>query len=489
MEAEKQAEDTLSLYLGTTEWRFIMEETGLRVSYHREMKKNYLMIDAGEPENQRFETKMLIGNAIDGLLKFRIRKTDGSSQFCYEITSRQPLKRLLESRTIGAEQIRTLLLGIARTLTGMEEYLLSEEQIILNPDFIYVDPEDFSPGLCLIPGKHGDFPKEFSNLLQELLDKVDHQDKEAVIMIYGLYRESLKENYGLDNLLRWLVKEDCPNMDNNQKEEESEIIEEKPQISEMPRKEEQRRNPDFPLKEVIFLGMLVPGICVVLWFLKGPEVIYGWYNQERWITKGILIAAGGGLVSITGIMLFIWRWKKALRQAAAAEEPMPSFLPCKDSLNPKPDSSHEASFRNLNYENSGSNNQAASPWQMVFSEEETEEVIPADEDDSHTVLLWRKESDNTRRLVCEDGTIEPIAIGYFPFLIGKQENLTDYTLSRDTVSRVHVRIDQTDAGYLLTDLNSTNGTSVNGRKLENNETITLNIGDQVEIADISFSFR
>ncbi len=56
---------------------------------------------------------MLVGNAIEGLLKFRIRRTDDHCQFCYEITSRQPLGRLLETKSINAVQLRALLLGIA----------------------------------------------------------------------------------------------------------------------------------------------------------------------------------------------------------------------------------------------------------------------------------------------------------------------------------------------------------------------------------------
>ena len=128
---------------------------------------------------------------------------------------------------------------------------------------------------------------------------------------------------------------------------------------------------------------------------------------------------------------------------------------------------------------------------MVFSEDEQEVVVQAEEDDedSHTVLLWSKGQDAMRRLVSEDGKSESISITYFPFLIGKQENLTDYTLDKDTVSRIHVKIDQKDENYFLTDLNSTNGTAVNGRKLENNETVNLKVGDQVVIADLYFLFQ
>ena len=59
------------------------------------------MEEAGEPG---YEARMMIGNTIEGLLKFRIKKTDGASRYCYEITSKQPLSRLLETRTINADR-------------------------------------------------------------------------------------------------------------------------------------------------------------------------------------------------------------------------------------------------------------------------------------------------------------------------------------------------------------------------------------------------
>ena len=466
----------------------------LNVSYHREMKKNYLMIEEEESGNQRFEAKMLIGNTIEGLLRFRIRKMDGISRFCYEITSKQPLKRLLETRTIGAEQIKNLLMGIVGTLTRMEEYLLSEEQIVLDPEFIYVDPEDFSPGLCLIPGRKGNFPKEFSNLLQELLDKVDHQDKEAVIMIYGLYRESLKENYGLENLVHWLVQSECPNMDNDRKEEESEIIEgtiQFSEISEVSAGKETKSETVFPIKEVIVCGMIVPCICAVLWLFKGPAIVYQSVTQRSWL------AICGGFLSIGGMIFFIGRWRRVVRQQEKAEAHVEEQQLYGRATGRTSGASGNFSLGGLMSGNNSyeqkerSGNEPNSPWQMVFSEDEREEVMEAEEDeeDSHTVLLWNREPEAIRRLVSVDGKAETITIAYFPFLIGKQANLTDYTLSRDTVSSIHIRIDHTEDGYCLTDLNSTNGTSVNRRKLENNETVPLSVGDRVEIADMCFSFH
>ena len=112
------------------------------------------------------------------------------------------MTRLLEYQSLGAEELRCLITGIVRTLERMETYLLQEGQILLEPDYIYVEPENFTVYLCLIPGRQGIFPEEMTALLQYLLGKVNHQDKECVVMAYGLYQESLKENYGMGDLLR-----------------------------------------------------------------------------------------------------------------------------------------------------------------------------------------------------------------------------------------------------------------------------------------------
>lgn len=478
----------------------------MEISYHREMKKNYLMISGDEFREQAFETRMLVGNTIDGLLKLRIRKTDDHCQFCYEITSRQPLGRLLETKSINEEQIRALLLGIAQTLERMEEYLLTEEQILLTPDFIYVEPERFSPELCLIPGRTGDFPKEFSAFLQFLLDKVDHQDKDAVVLVYGMYRESLKENYGLENLLRYLTKESCPNVEYGKEERTFEKIENEtfwdvredhravsgserlpegePKIR---RKQNQRQDAPFPGGKIVGWGMLLPVLFGGAWAWKGDAGI------GRLLTQGAMLVAGSGVISLVGIAVTVWRWNCSRKETA--DKPVQQEY----REERKQKTAHQQKEKRRKTvgetdENGSQDQEKRNSWQMIFCEEEEPELQKREEsdtgEDTHTVLLWsREQPDSVRRLLGEDGKAGVIEILYYPFLIGKQENLTDYVLSSDTVSRVHARIDRTENRYSLTDLNSTNGTFINGRRLETNESVELNIGDRIGIAEFVFQFQ
>ncbi len=81
----------------------------------------------------------------------------------------------------------------------------------------------------------------------------------------------------------------------------------------------------------------------------------------------------------------------------------------------------------------------------------------------------------TRRLVPENGG-EDVQVGYFPFLIGKNREISDLCLNLPQISRIHAKIEESGDGYIITDLNSTNGTSVNGHFLETNESMTISPG-------------
>lgn len=81
----------------------------MKISYIREMKRSYLTIET-EDEEQRekgaWEAGMLEQNRIRGLLPMRVRYEEGREIYCYDITSRQPLERILETHAMtgGAGQ-------------------------------------------------------------------------------------------------------------------------------------------------------------------------------------------------------------------------------------------------------------------------------------------------------------------------------------------------------------------------------------------------
>jgi EAL domain-containing protein (putative c-di-GMP-specific phosphodiesterase class I) len=96
-----------------------------------------------------------------------------------------------------------------------------------------------------------------------------------------------------------------------------------------------------------------------------------------------------------------------------------------------------------------------------------------------TALPWLE------RFVPESSSPEHIEVAKVPFTIGRSEEC-DYPIASSRVSRTHAEISKAAGAYLLRDLGSTNGTFVNGQKIDQ---VRLSEGDLVVIADIELTFR
>lgn len=432
----------------------------MEVRYRREMNHNYMIIDAPVQE-PGYECRMLAGNHIEGLLKFRVRYGEEKREFYYEITSRQPLLRVLEKRKATGEEIRRILLAVVTVMRRIEEYLLPAEQLLLAPEFLYVEPDSFDVKLCLLPGHTSDWPGELSALLQYLLEQADPQDKEALVLAYHLYQESLKENYGTANLMKYLASPETPVKENGLPAEEALPGEEKyPAEEELfgenaERKEDsgmilpRRRSGWRIVRNCVFAFL---GAEAVLWYLRGTD---GLRSYGLFPVIGFFILLAGNLFLETG---------EAHRTGAEKQ--------------------------------TGSKAEAPS-WEVRTESEEDyrdrvrkreEEEMKKSREEGTVLLADLGEAKGLGRLEPLDREAEPIEIPYVPFIIGKHPQLTDYCLPRPTVSRLHVRIDQKEHVCIVTDLNSTNGTSVNGYALQANETVSIKTGDTIYLADAGFRF-
>lgn len=451
------------------------------IEYKREMNRNYIVLRAGEPEGEPYTTRMLSENRIDGVLPFHEKYIDGERWYYYDITSRQPLHRMLETRCISGEEIRQLISGILFSVRQIERFLLDESQVSFEPQLIYVEPDSLKSGLCLIPGRKMDFAKGFYALSQYLLEHVDHNDSEAVVLAFGIMKESGKENFGVEDIERCIGKLaggegniKRQSMAGNKNAVESQGMgshtgtggytgrgwEEGP--AEMDAGEKHHNH----IKATWILAFFMVLLPLVLYLRMG---MLG-FLKYKWILGAVelLLGAAAFLLSDMG---------KGQKEPGEKKEEM--------------------------------DRQADRDWEIIFREKDSMgEILPQEsyqsspkretavtelpsedeEDAMQTILLTAPiPSRASRRLVpVREG--EEIELGYFPFLIGKSGELTDYCLDRPEVSRLHLRIDEAEGGCMVTDLNSTNGTKVDGHLLAANETYLLPPDGMLEIAGIQFRF-
>lgn len=431
----------------------------MNVTYRREMKHNYLIIEQDNAQMQGYEENMLKENQINGLLKFQLKQIDNRRYFYYEITSKQPLSRILEFHSINKQELINLITGITQILNRLPAYLLKEDQILLQPEFIYIEPEQFFVSLCLIPGRDRKFAEEMSELLRYILGKINHQDKECVVMAYALYQESVKDNYGMDALAE-LVCLHNDQLEARQEEEECEpqsgfTNTEKEEIQILEEFSGPIQTKTIGLgfwRPIILSSAVVTGFSAVLWSISGYRgILRYWY-----------------LVMAAGILSVIFGFKLTDKNQYQHPE---------EDSSPK-DRSYDSEQEE---------------WQTAFYESKEESPVllksAAREEPLQTVLLTNGQKDmQVKVFKSASPGIPDIIITYTPYLIGKQEGLVDYVLNGEAISRIHAKIEKEENDYYISDLNSTNGTYVNGRLLETNETVLLNTGDEIFIANFAFIF-
>ena len=401
----------------------------LKTEYKRDLKSNYLLIsfeDEEEADIEKYEFKMLENNYISGLMKFKLVKDNEKTIFCYDITSKQSLSRILEYKPIGLEDIKKIVLGIIRAITNMERFLLGTCGLLLNTDYIYADPESLDLALCYLPCIKEEVQSKLSDLFAQILAKLDQNVHEGVVLAYSLYQESLKDNCVINDLLSIMNKHNK----NTKKETLLKIADAE----------------------------------------HNKEDVYESDKAKPIESKTKDRAEIFSIKSLFGMK------KEKAKVNSPIQESKNSYKTKKQEESPPEEE--------LDEENK--------EWLELFENSKSIERNNTyeEKDYMHTVLLSDPSKDKAGYMLkSADNTVEDIKISYFPFIIGKQERICDHIIKSEMVSRLHLRIDK-DRGekFSIRDLNSLNGTKLEGRLLDNEEVAELSLGNEVEIANLRYVF-
>lgn len=119
-----------------------------------------------------------------------------------------------------------------------------------------------------------------------------------------------------------------------------------------------------------------------------------------------------------------------------------------------------------------------------------EETDYAEEEYGRTTFLTQKpeKKEGAKHLYYADGR-KACDLGTGNLLIGKFKEKVDLYLSDESVSRMHARLVHDKDGFFLEDLNSTNGTSLNHARLQPYESKKLELGDELQIGNVTLFFR
>lgn len=86
----------------------------------------------------------------------------------------------------------------------------------------------------------------------------------------------------------------------------------------------------------------------------------------------------------------------------------------------------------------------------------------------------------------ETGETKIVNINRFPFYMGRKSSENDYAIAKKGFSRKHMHFEERNGEFFICDDNSTNGTKLNGSKIESGRPVSIKAGDRLGIAGITF---
>ena len=103
----------------------------MQVEYRKNLNRNYIVIQAEKVEEKEYRLEMISQNHIKGLLPCHYQEVDGRLEIFYDITSKQPLSKILERKKLKETEYRMVVKTVLEVLERIKEYLLEEAALRL----------------------------------------------------------------------------------------------------------------------------------------------------------------------------------------------------------------------------------------------------------------------------------------------------------------------------------------------------------------------
>lgn len=515
----------------------------MEVEFKKDLKNNYMIItEVKHHKIESYSTKILELQVLEGTLPVSMKRMDDRLLFYYEITAKQCMDAILDRASISYDKLKNLLLNIIYTIEKAYEYLLPEDDFIISPQYIFIDIKTNKPSLCYFPGYGMNIREQMNNLLEYLMNKVDYNDKTAVLLIYQLYAISKEDGFTFDYLLELLNgdiitnenegnlhksarksdKSEFPYRDLNQNHNENkkestskqEELKDNNFISKldipvmMEKVEGEVERYYYPLRTYLYLGgSILTGIIIIIICLATKLLFNTFGNHIDYSKLFALILV---IVCIEGYVInklldkknklakiiktcdYVDPRKVSIHNSIKAGRKI-DFTNIKEKFNNE-DNETSIHKRNLTMNLTRNNGKETLLYkddsdQVPMNLTHGDEVAATDEDMNATCLLNSSEYRNTLILKAVDEiNYKNIKIVNYPFFIGKLKKNMDYCLEDNVISRFHAKITKEGETYYLTDLNSTNGTYINQEPLQTYQKKEIKLGDEIAFANIKYLF-
>lgn len=447
-----------------------------------------------------YQLEMLKNNRIPALLPCEVLTVDGEVRLSYDITSMVTMKKLLERKEIDRDDFIRYMKQIIGVFNQLENHLLDYGGILLSGDCIYMSPSDDMLYFIYIPDRR--MPESVNEPLRDfimrlVIHEMKFKNENADDYIQKLIGALKTPDFGLPVLKSYL--------DGLAKGRGESIAPQPPAASseeffrpqappKIPARPTIPANPSFPGEKVrnevrtetvkaypvkSYIILAADLLCLAaLFIILGASGKFRPDNPDMLVTLVGLLLVGGAATYLV------------YSKAFAPEKKVERTITRKTAIRPAQETGRrsEKAAKPTNPSNSYQYVNKAIR-QPEYQNRPAEKVpMPVHTQSADRTVLLSEIGMNMPSLKRLGSDGETIVLNRWPFRIGRLPGQVDYCLMNPAVGKIHAEIIKKPEGYFITDMNTRNGTFVNGDRVEANSENPLKNGDKITLANEEFLF-
>ena len=415
-------------------------------------QKNFIRIPCEAENLNGYEYQMCLFNKIDSLLISRQRSQNGINYLYYEISGMQSLDIYLQTQKLKRPFAIQLAKAIVRLCRQLSEYALDIDKVKFVPKYVMVSANGEKVYFLYTFAHSEESLDGLEQLLESCVEYLDYQDELLMEKVFGLYEHFTEQKANflveaeMERVSEALIEPSVADIAIKMEKECVAVplcnigIEESTEIEEMVCGKGSGTNKKSQIAQKEY-GGLKRGLLILL--ILDIAVLIFW--QPLTLLK-LFFAIAVGLV-------LLWLNMRAKKRDEQQRD---------EQQTQRQEEIYMEEYKNLSAQNCAEDN-----FTQLIVAEDSERV------------LYNLQGYEPKCIHIDDNKK----------IIGKDSERTQIQIEQEGISRVHALVVKEGEECIIEDLNSTNGTWINGKPLEPRKRYVLKEGDKVRLAGLEYIFR
>lgn len=453
----------------------------IEARYFRDYRHSYMILQCRQEEADRsYQYRILTSDKIKEILKCSLRYVNGMTYFYYDISSRTTLESLYRGRKMSFEQVKDLLGQLYGIYSKLGAYFVDESRLVLLPEYIYYDLTDQKYIGLYYPDYEPEVANPYEALMDYLLEHIEGKDEQLADCMYQIYEMSEEAYFSLEDALQILGgREDKENIVirpefSTVKEEPSVILQTEEDLYSLYEHSEESTAP--VKKKSLFYPILAAASMLGIMGAMGIYYFFELSQEEILKLLGCVVLMGLSLLISLGNILKAKEKKSKKRKAGEFQmEELPGIsFPEAESVSLEHVLNKDMSLSMASPVNTGRTVEKFSEGTNVCG---------------NTVFYDSAKMAEHKLYALDRKNKQHIELTRFPYTVGKMAGCVDCVLTDDSISRIHARFEKEGDSIQMTDMNSTNGTYKNGLRMQPQETVEIEPGDEIRFGNLNYCYR